>query len=109
MVRGNRTGFATLREGSWGPPGRPQDALCAPRSRRGRESQGRQLRLRLRQIEAHVHLAVHRRRDGEVLASLLALACAPGELAEPEMAVGDEGAHAAGLCQGERLAVVGLA
>ena len=42
----------------------------------------------------HAHLAVHRRRGGEVLLRLLALARALVELAEPEMAVGDEGSHA---------------
>jgi len=38
--------------------------------------------------------AVHRRRGGEVLAGLLALVRAVVELAEAEVAVGDEGAHA---------------
>ena len=52
------------------------------------------LRLGLLQPEPHVHLAVHRRRGGEVLLGLLALARAPVELAEAEVAVGDEGAHA---------------
>ena len=41
-----------------------------------------------------VHLAVHRRSDGEVLLRLLALTRAPVELAEPEVAVGDERTHA---------------
>jgi hypothetical protein len=49
-----------------------------------------QLRLRLLQPEGHAHLAVHRRRGGEVLLRLLALARAPVELAEAEVAVGDE-------------------
>ena len=40
---------------------------------------------------------------------LLALACAGVELAEAEVAVGDEGAHAARLGQRQRLAVVSLA
>src|SRR5207237_6929097 len=64
------------------------------------------LRLRLLQPEPHVHLAVHRRRSREVLLGVLQLAHAPVELAEPEVAVGDEGAHAEldGECQ--RLAVV---
>src|SRR5215470_16020835 len=59
------------------------------------------LRLRLLQPVRHPHLAVHRRRGGEVLLRLLALARAPVELAEAEVAVGDEGAHGAGLgeCQ----------
>jgi hypothetical protein len=46
--------------------------------------------LRLLQPEPHVHLAVHRRREGEVLAGLFLIARAPGELAEAEVAVGDE-------------------
>src|SRR5690242_17814461 len=53
-----------------------------------------QLRLRLLQPEPHVHLAVHRRRGGQVLPRLLALARAPVELTEAEVAVGDERAHA---------------
>ncbi len=48
----------------------------------------------LLQIELHVHLAVHRGGGGEVLTGLLALARAPVELAEAEVAVGDERAHA---------------
>src|SRR5262245_35342643 len=39
-------------------------------------------RLRLLQPEAHVHLAVHRRRGGEVLLRLVALACAPVQLSD---------------------------
>src|SRR5437773_6574703 len=49
------------------------------------------VRLRLLQPEPHIHLAVHRRRGGEVLLRLLALTRAPVELAEAEVAVGDEG------------------
>src|SRR5437870_8444209 len=41
-----------------------------------------------------------------VLLRLLALARAPGELAEAEVAVGDEGAHAARRGQDQRLAIV---
>src|SRR5881296_3628103 len=50
----------------------------------------------------HPHLAVHRRRDGEVLLRLLALVRVPVELAEAEVAVGHEGAHTEliGECQG---------
>src|SRR5262249_46475643 len=59
--------------------------------------------------ERHVHLAVHGRRDGEVLARLLALARARAQLPEAEVAVGDERAQAARLGEGQRLAVVGLA
>ena len=44
-----------------------------------------------------------------MLAALLPLASAPIELAEAEVAVGDERAHAARLGEGQRLAVVGLA
>src|SRR5499426_3478940 len=64
------------------------------------------LDLRLLQPVRHPHLAVHRRRRGEMLLRLLALAGAPVELAKAEVAVGDEGAHAelAGECQ--RRAVV---
>jgi hypothetical protein len=51
------------------------------------------LRLCLLQPVRHVHLAIHRRRGGEVRARLLVLARAPVELAEAEMAVGDEGAR----------------
>ncbi len=40
--------------------------------------------------------------------SRLVLARPPGELAEAEVAVGDEGAHAAGLGERERVTVVGL-
>ena len=64
--------------------------------------------LRLLQPEPHVHLAVHRRRGGEVLLRLLALARAPVELAEAEVAVGDERAHAARLGESQCLAVVGF-
>ena len=41
--------------------------------------------LRLLQPEAHVHLAIHRRRRGEVLLRLLTLAHASVELAEAEV------------------------
>jgi hypothetical protein len=41
----------------------------------------------------HPHLAVHRRRGGEVLLRLLALARASVELAKAEVAVGGEQAH----------------
>src|SRR6266851_1403826 len=67
------------------------------------------LRLRLLQPVRHAHLAVHRRRGGEVLLRLLSVAGAPVELAEAEVAVGDEGPHAARLGERQRLAVVGLA
>src|SRR5262249_28549020 len=51
-----------------------------------------QRRFHLLQPICHPHLPVHRRRGGEVLLRLLALAGAPIELAEAEVAVGDEGA-----------------
>ena len=44
-----------------------------------------------------------------MLLRLLALAHPPGELAEAEVAVGDQGAHAARLGERKRLAIVGLA
>ena len=44
-----------------------------------------------------------------MLPRLFALARAPVEVTEAEVAVGDEGAHAAGLGQRQRLAIVGLA
>src|SRR5215467_2901427 len=65
------------------------------------------LRLRLLQIEPHIHLAVHRRRGGEVFARLFALARARAQLPEAEVAVGDERTHAARLGEGQGLAVVG--
>src|SRR5438552_6187374 len=54
----------------------------------------------------HLHLTVHRRRRAEMLMRLLALARAPGELAEAEVAVGDERAHAELAGERQRLAVV---
>src|SRR5215472_10565655 len=51
--------------------------------------------LRLLQPKPHIHLAVQRRRGGQVPLRPLALARALVELAEAEMAVGDERAHAA--------------
>ena len=65
--------------------------------------------LRLLQIEAHVHLAVHARGSGQVLASLLRFAGALVQLAEAEMAVGDDGPHAARLGERQGLAIVGFA
>src|SRR5215510_12280405 len=52
------------------------------------------LPFRLLQPIRHPHLAVHRRRGSYVLVRLLALAGAPVELTETEVAVGDERAHA---------------
>src|SRR5262245_56596948 len=67
-----------------------------------------QLRFRLLQPEAHVHLAVHRRRCGEVVARLFALARALVERAETEVAVRDEGAHVARFGERERTTVMCL-
>src|SRR4029434_781406 len=64
--------------------------------------------LGLLQPVRHVDLALHRRRGGEMLLRLLALARAPVELAETEVAVGDEGAHPEVLSEGERVTVVAL-
>src|SRR5712691_6385597 len=65
-------------------------------------------RRRLFQPVLHVHLAVHRRRGREVLLRLLLLARAPVELAEAEVAVGDEGAHAELLGERERVTIVAV-
>ena len=67
-----------------------------------------QLRFRLLQPVGHVHFAVHRRRDNEVLPSLRVIARAPMELAKAEVAVSDERAHVAGLGKRQRLVVVGF-
>src|SRR6516164_4377385 len=58
---------------------------CLPRSR-----QFFQVRSGAVQPVRHPHLAVHRRRSGKMLLRLVALASAPVELAEAEVAVGDE-------------------
>jgi len=52
-----------------------------------------QLRFCLLQPIRDAHFAVHRRRDGEVLLSRLAMSRPPVELAEAEVAVGYERAH----------------
>src|SRR5215813_11341715 len=57
----------------------------------------------------HPHLAVQRRHGGELLLRLLAFAGALVEFAEAEVAVGDEGAHAASFGKGQRLAIVSVA
>src|SRR5262249_2270739 len=64
------------------------------------------LSLYLLQPVRHPHLAVHRRRGGEMLLRLLALARAPVELAEAEVAVGDERAYAELVGERQRLWVV---
>src|SRR5260370_1411210 len=67
------------------------------------------LRLRLLQPVRHIHPAVRRRRVREGFAGRPVFAGAPVKLAEAEVAVGDEGPHAAGLGQRQRLPIVGLA
>jgi hypothetical protein len=56
----------------------------------------------------HAHLAIHRRRGGEVFSGLFGLARTPVELAEAEVAVGDEGAHAELLAEPKGFAVCHL-
>src|SRR5262249_31220963 len=82
--------------------------LMASASTAGHVNSGqfRHLPLRLLQPVPHPHLAVHRRCGGEVLLRLLTLASAPVELAEAEVAVGDEGAHAEFGRDNERRPVV---
>src|SRR5215472_8102911 len=53
-----------------------------------------QFRSRLLQPKAHIHLAVHRSGDVEVLLCLVALTGLPMEPAEAEVAVGDGRPHA---------------
>src|SRR5215510_747914 len=60
----------------------------------------------LRRPVHHVHFAVHRRRGGDVVLRLLAMAPAAVQFAEAKVAMGDERAHAAGLGERQRLAVV---
>src|SRR5215471_21837700 len=66
------------------------------------------LRLRVLQIEPHLHLSVHRRRGSQVLLGLVALAGVPVEFAEAEVAVGDKGTHPQFLGDGERVTVVAV-
>jgi hypothetical protein len=54
----------------------------------------------------HVHFDVHRRRGGEMLPRLLALVGKAVQLAEAEVAVGDEGADLQLLGERKRVAVV---
>src|SRR5262245_2394790 len=58
--------------------------------------------------ERHVHLPVYGRRAGHKLLSPLGLTRAPEEFAEAEVAVGDQGAHAARLGEVQCLAVAGF-
>src|SRR5215471_1076089 len=60
------------------------------------------------QPEGHVHLAVHRRRGGEVLAGVVPLAPALVENTETPVTVSDKGTHAPRFGEGQRLTVVGL-
>src|SRR5262245_55077279 len=60
------------------------------------------------QPRAHAHVAVHRRRGDEMVASLLMLADVHGQLAETEVAVGDEGAHPELLSERERVTIVAV-
>ena len=64
-----------------------------------------ELRLCLLQPEPHAHLAVHRRGGSEARLGLRAIAGAPVELPEAEVAVGHERAHLEGLGEGQRLVV----
>src|SRR4029450_10052891 len=66
------------------------------------------LRLRLLQPVRHAHLTVHRRRGGEMLLRLLALAGAQVELAEVTVAVGHERAHAELIGQMKGLTIEAL-
>src|SRR3974377_1270775 len=86
-----------------------QDASSFLIPRRRVLTQLTNLRFRLMQPELHMHFLVHRHRHGEVFLSLVAIACTAIELAETEVAVGDKRAHAAGLGDRQRLAVVSLA
>src|SRR5215467_4205273 len=62
--------------------------------------------LRLLQPKAHVHLAEHRRSGSEVLLRLLVLTRAPVELAEAQVAVGEEWPHAELRRAGETFTVM---
>src|SRR5262245_27978469 len=63
---------------------------------------------RLLQPVRHPHRVVHPRRGGEMLLGLLLLARPPGELAEAEVTVGDDGAHTEGIGEREGFTVVPL-
>src|SRR6516162_11947471 len=67
-----------------------------------------EFRFRLLQPEAHIHVAVHRRRRHEMLVCLRLLPGAPIELPEAEVAVGLERAYAQFLGRHERLTIVCL-
>ena len=65
-------------------------------------------RLRLFQPEAHVHLAIHRCGDRQVLGSLCPVTGAVEQLAQVEVAVGGQRAHLELIGPGEGLGVVPL-
>src|SRR3972149_6862548 len=89
-------------------PGEEEDGCPEAPIEARASAQRRQFRLCLLQPEPHVHLAVHRRRGREVLLALMPLTRAPVELAEPEVAVGDERAHPQLLGERERVTVVAV-
>src|SRR5262245_38172010 len=80
-------------------------AAFLPRRAVSALSRARGLDVGLLQPVRHLHLAVHPYRRSEMLLRQLALARAPVELAEAEVAVGDEGTHAEVAGQIERLAI----
>src|SRR5262249_24479760 len=57
----------------------------------------------------HVHLAVHVRRNAQVLTGVLMVSSTLIKLAKAKMTVGNQGAHAAQFSEGKGLAVMGLA
>ena len=62
--------------------------------------------LRLLLPEVHAHLPIHRRRGRQMLARLSEVAGPASQPSEAEVAVGDEGAHAKLLGEGEGFLVV---
>jgi hypothetical protein len=75
---------------------------------RPRLSEAAHLCLGLIQPEPHIHLAVHRRSGREVFPGILTLALASVELAEAEVAVGDDRPYAQFLGKGQGLPVSGF-
>ena len=69
-------------------------------------SQLAQLCFRLLRPVGHAHFSVHRHRGGEVFLGLLAIAPGAVKFAETEVAVSNMRTHAAGLSEGQRLAIV---
>ena len=74
----------------------------------GRIPQFRSIRLDLLQKELHVHRAVHIRGRCKVLLRQIAPICAPIQLGEAQVAVGDERAHSEFLGKRERVPVVAV-